>query len=94
MGHDVVTVQEGGRGGASVPDPLVFELANREDRAVLTFDWNDYYRLHVANPHHSGIVACTVDRDVHALALRIHEAIESLSSLHGLWVRIVKPQSK
>ncbi|MFN0216827.1 MAG: hypothetical protein ACKVT2_21430 [Saprospiraceae bacterium] len=58
----------------------------------MTFNYNHFKRLHRFFPDHFGIIICTEDKDYHALALRIHEAIESLSgNLEKELVRVNLP---
>src|SRR5438093_156729 len=73
LGHDVRTVQEAGRRGSD--DPKVLADATAEGRGVLTFNRRDFIRLHRQSQAHAGIIACTDDRDVVALAGRIHRTI-------------------
>lgn len=92
FGHDVLTVQEDGCGNRGVPDEGVLALAKHLDRAVLTFNRKDFISLHNQNAEHKGIVVCTRDPDVIALAARIHAAIEECSSLDGELLRVNRPQ--
>lgn len=92
LGHDVATVQERGFGGDKISDREILYLATSEQRAVMTFDRRDYYRLHEEGIPHEGIFACTEDRKYDELAQHIHEAIEHSPRLTGQYIRIVKPQ--
>jgi len=56
LGHDVLTVQEIGKGNQAVPDEEVLAYAVSEKRAVLTLNRKHFVRLHNAQPDHSGIV--------------------------------------
>jgi hypothetical protein len=88
LGHDVLTVQEDGRTAA--PDPDVLARAHALGRSVLTFNRWDYERLHRQGAPHSGILSATPDRDVPALAARIHDTLAGLSP--GRWcVRVNRP---
>jgi predicted nuclease of predicted toxin-antitoxin system len=73
LGHDVVCVHEVGRKGH--PDPDVLSFAISQGRAVLTNNHKDFRRLHRGNPVHCGIISCTRDSDVVALAQRIDHAV-------------------
>ncbi|MGE3803107.1 MAG: DUF5615 family PIN-like protein [Gemmataceae bacterium] len=53
-GHDVVTIQQRGRGNESISDPEVLELAHLEGRAVLTLNRRDFIRLHNQEPRARG----------------------------------------
>jgi len=92
LGHDVVTIQERGRGGEGVPDPDVLSFAIQEDRAVVTVNRKDFIRLHKASAVHAGIIVCTDNPKFIELAHRIHEAIASIADLHGQLVRVSRPR--
>jgi hypothetical protein len=89
LGHDVLTVQETGR-GRSV-DSQVLADATTDSRAVLTHNHRHYKRLH-ARQEHAGIVSCTRDKvDLPALAQRIHDAITIAPNLLNQFIRIIRP---
>jgi uncharacterized protein (DUF433 family) len=90
-GHDVLTSQQAGNAGRSVPDVDVLRFAIREARAVLTFNRRHFVKLHEQVPDHSGIVACSFDTDFAALGQRIDAAISSQSDLRGQLLRINRP---
>lgn len=50
LGHDVLTVQETGKGNQAVPDEDVLAFAVSENRAVLTLNRKHFVRLHNAQP--------------------------------------------
>jgi predicted nuclease of predicted toxin-antitoxin system len=89
LGHDVLTVQEAGHSGDSDPEVLAFAIA--DNRAVVTLNRKDFFKLHKLNAIHGGIIACSDDRDRQRLANNIHAAIEKLESLAGQEIRIYKP---
>ncbi|HJT79348.1 MAG TPA: DUF5615 family PIN-like protein [Gemmataceae bacterium] len=89
LGHDVRTVQEVGRRGQD--DPTVLADATAEGRAVLTFNRRHFLRLHRQSSAHAGIVACTRDADVVALAARIAQAITAAGSLVAKCLRVNRP---
>jgi predicted nuclease of predicted toxin-antitoxin system len=91
LGHDVLTVQEAGKANQRIPDADVLAFATVEDRAVITQNRKDFFRLHRTQPNHAGIVACTNDRDWEALAEQIHVAITAEESLQGKLIRVVRP---
>ena len=88
LGHDVLTAREAGRAGFGIPDPIVLEDARTQARAVLTHDRKDFIRLHSRDPHHAGIIVCTNDPDIVALAQRIDRAILAAGSLTGRCLRV------
>ena len=89
LGHDVLTVQEAGCRGYI--DPAVLAFATADNRAVLTLNRKDFFKLHKADDAHGGIIACSDDRERERLANNIHNAIESVDSLAGKEIRIYKP---
>lgn len=91
LGHDVVTIQERGRGNEAVPDSEVLQLATTEDRAILTLNRRDFIKLHSEDAAHHGIIVCTVDLDYEGQAQRIHDLISESSDLRGLLIRVNRP---
>jgi len=91
--HDVVTIQETGKGEQAVSDPEVLAFATGEERCVLTINRKDFIQLHKSSREHAGIIVCTFDPDFQAQANRIHEAIGELGELAGKLIRVNRPQS-
>jgi Domain of unknown function (DUF5615) len=91
LGHDVLTVQEAGQGNRGIGDAEVLAFAVAQGRAVLTFNRRHFIPLHQQAQLHRGILVCTRDDDVIALAVRIHQAIASLSDLDNQLLRINRP---
>lgn len=90
-GHDVLTIQETGRGGEAVSDPQVSKFSTDEERAVLTLNRKDFIQLHRASPTHAGIIVCTFDPDFSGQADRIHRAIGIEDNLIGKLIRVNRP---
>ncbi len=89
-GHDVVALVASSVGsGAS--DASILALARTEQRAVVTLDRRDFFRLHREQPNHEGIVACTFDPDFAGQARRIHEALPPGRDLRGVLLRVNRP---
>lgn len=96
LGHDVLTAQQAGQANQAIPDAQVLAFATAQGRSVLTFNRRHFVRLHqggLPSGSHAGIIVCTKDDDVAALALRIHQAIAALPSLANQLLRIDKPPS-
>ena len=91
LGHDVLTTHDAGRSGQAIADPDVLQFALESQRAVLTQNRRDFIRLHSIHPDHFGIVVCTIDPDLPALAQRIHETVSSANSLIGKLIRVIRP---
>ena len=88
LGHDVLTTQDTGRAGQSVPDDEVLAFAASQERTVITLNRKDYVELHRQAPRHSGIIVCTFDRDFIAQAQRIHTAMKSVPEPAGELIRV------
>jgi hypothetical protein len=93
LGHDVLTVQDAGQDNQGIGDPAVLAFAVADGRAVVTFNWTDFKRLHRHHRPHCGIILCTYDKDRAALALRFHQAVVKLPSLVNQLVRIYRPNT-
>lgn len=93
QGHDVLTSQEAGRAHQMVPDEEVLRFAVEQGRAVVTLNRLDFFRLHrETEGRHCGIIACTRDdADPGAFARRIDTAIQSLDSMEGQLLRVIRP---
>ncbi len=92
LNHDVMTTKDAGKANQGIPDEEVLAYAHSDTRIVVTFNYQDFKRVHRQFPEHSGIIICTEDRDVVGLAYRIHSAIESANgNLGGCLVRVIRP---
>lgn len=92
LGHDVLTVREAGKANQKIPDEEVLTFAIGDDRAVLTLNRKDFFRLHRSQPDHAGIIACKDDRDKERMSARINNAISSVDNLRGQLIRVIRPQ--
>lgn len=91
LGHDVLTIQDTGKAGQSMPDESVLDFATSEGRAVLTLNRKHFIHLHEIRPEHAGIIVCMFDRDFLGQASRIHLAIDSQAGLHRQLIRVNRP---
>lgn len=92
LNHDVITTKDAGKANQGISDEDVLSYANSENRAVVTFNYQDFKRLNQSLLEHSGIIICTEDHDVVALAYRIHAAIEAVDGhLSGQLIRVIRP---
>jgi predicted nuclease of predicted toxin-antitoxin system len=92
LGHDVLTCQEAGNANLGIPDDEVLAFAIEQSRTVLTTNRLDFIRLHRHTDAHSGIIVCTFDPNVLALAERIHLAVSNHEGeFTNQLIRIYKP---
>ncbi len=90
-GHNVLTTEETGNSGLGIPDEDVLEFAVRDERAVLTRNWDDFRRLDRSQPDHFGIIICKEDLNIERQATPINEAILSEGNLRNKLIRIIRP---
>ena len=91
LGHDVVTALQAGNANQKIPDADVLAYAISQKRAVLTFNRRHFIGLHRQVRPHCGIIVCTRDPDVQALANRIHQSIVGAANLDDQLIRITRP---
>ena len=89
LGHDVLTAHEAGQADKKILDEIVLAFGHADERAVLTINRRHFIQLHKRGTDHSGIVACTEDRNFGELAVRIDEATKG--DLKGQLIRITRP---
>jgi hypothetical protein len=87
----VLTIQETGLAGQSMPDEAVLAFAQREGRTILTLNRKHFFRLHHAGKAHAGIIGCTFDADFIGLAHRIDAATKAQAKLSGALIRVNRP---
>jgi hypothetical protein len=91
LGHDVLTASESGHSDQAMADDEILDFAISQQRAVMTFNRRDFIRLHKNSSAHFGIIACTRDNDVAALAKRIDAAVAAEGDMRGKLLRIYRP---
>jgi len=91
LGHDVLTIHEGGQAGRAVPDEEVLAFAVMETRILITLNRKHFVRLHQMRGEHAGIIVCTFDPDFRSLAQRVHAALMAQPQMAGQLVRIHRP---
>lgn len=93
LGHDVLTIQEAGRAGQSLPDEQVLAFAAAEGRVLLTLNRRHFVRLHASHLAHAGIIVCSFDPDFVGQAGRIHASITAGPQVSGQLFRVNRPAS-
>ena len=91
LGHDILTAHEAGQAGRGITDEAVLAFATAAGRAVVTFNRRHFIRLHSGVSSHAGLIVCTRDDDVPALADRIHQGLNSAMTLKDQLLRINRP---
>ena len=90
LGHDVLTSYEAGNANQCIPDDQVLATATDDDRAVLTFNRDDFLFLHRQGVGHGGIVVCKDDSRVQELGKVLHDYLMTQKSLHNRLFRVLQ----
>ena len=89
--HDVSALVESEDAEKAMPDNEVLKLATDQQRVLLTLNRRDFIKLHNEDSDHAGIIVCTFDADLMALAERVHEVLEQTPTMLGQLVRVNRP---
>jgi predicted nuclease of predicted toxin-antitoxin system len=90
LGYDVLTSYEAGNANQRIPDNQVLATATAEDRAILTFNRDDFLALHRSGVNHSGIVVCKDDDKVQELGEVLHDYLTAQETLHNRLLRVLQ----
>ena len=63
LGHYVLTSYDSRRANQGIPDDEVLQFSIQESRTVITFNRDDFVKLHRLGIRHHGIIICKDDRD-------------------------------
>ena len=94
LGHVVTTSYEAGQANKSIPDDEVLSYAIRNGLAVITFNRDDFIKLHNNGVQHSGIVVCKTNRDYRSQISCLQDYLHTQSSLVNRLIRIKRQQKK
>ncbi|MEM9246924.1 MAG: DUF5615 family PIN-like protein [Cyanobacteria bacterium P01_F01_bin.153] len=90
QGYDVQTSYEAGNANQNIPDPDVLAYATAQDRCVVTYNRQDFIKLHQTGVDHSGIVICKDDRDHRVQAEILDRYLQTCSTLRNKLLRILR----
>jgi predicted nuclease of predicted toxin-antitoxin system len=90
LGYDVVTSYEAGNANQGVPDDQVLQTATADNRAVITFNRDDFFALHRSGIDHSGIVVCKDDSDVQGIGQALHDYLATQETLQNRLLRVLQ----
>lgn len=94
FGHTVITSYDAGQANQSIPDDEVLNYATQNNLILITFNRDDFIELHQSGFKHKGIVICKTDRDYQGQVEKLHEYLQTQSSLENRLVRVKKPNKK
>lgn len=90
LGYDVLTSYEAGNANQMIPDEQVLAEATVAARCVITFNRDDFLKLHRSGFKHNGIVVCKDDRDRLNQVLALHEYLITQNTLQNRLIRVLK----
>jgi len=92
LGHNAVSAKDMGKDNQNIPDERVLEYATLQERAVITFNRKNFFKLHPSNSQHDGIIACTYDPEQDRLARNIDQAVNAENGdLKQKLIRVYRP---
>ena len=94
LGHTVITSYGAGQANQSIPDDEVLNYATRYSLAVITFNRDDFIKLHNNGVQHSGIIVCKTDRDYQSQVNCLDNYLKTQDNLVNRLIRIKKQQKK
>lgn len=90
LGHDVLTSYEAGNANQGIPDDQVLKTASNDDRAVITFNRDDFLKLHRSGVEHSGIIVCKDDSNLQGLGQVLHTYLITQKTLQNRLLRVLQ----
>jgi predicted nuclease of predicted toxin-antitoxin system len=90
LGYDVLTSYEAGNANQRIPDDQVLQTAIAENRAVITFNRDDFLALHRSGVEHSGIVVCKDDSNVRGMGQALHDYLDTQQTLQNRLLRVLQ----
>ncbi|MEG4233103.1 DUF5615 family PIN-like protein [Microcoleus sp. Pol11C3] len=87
---DVLTSYDAGQANQEIPDDEVLRFATEQNRAVISFNRDDFVALHRGGEHHAGIIVCKDDRDYLGQVTILHAYVQDVDSLFDRLIRIKK----
>jgi hypothetical protein len=91
---DVLTSYEAGQANQGIPDDGVLRFATAQNRAVITFNRDDFVALHRGGDRHAGIIVCKDDRDYLGQVTILHAYLQQVDSLVDRLIRIKKQNQR
>ena len=94
LGYTVITSYEAGQANQGIRDEEVLNYATQKSLAVITFNRDDFIKLHNNGVQHSGIIVCKTDRDYQGQIKCLHDYLQTQATLINRSIRIKKQQKK
>ncbi|WP_017306553.1 DUF5615 family PIN-like protein [Spirulina subsalsa] len=90
LGYDILTSYEAGNANQGIPDEQVLGTATEADRCVVTFNRDDFLKLHRSGVVHGGIIICKDDPDQQGLVNVLQDYLITQQTLKNRLLRVLK----
>jgi predicted nuclease of predicted toxin-antitoxin system len=90
LSYDVVTSYEAGNANQRISDDQVLQTATAENRAVITFNRDDFLALHRSGVDHSGIIVCKDDSNIQGIGQALHDYLATQETLQNRLLRVLQ----
>ncbi|MEG3909319.1 DUF5615 family PIN-like protein [Microcoleus sp. w1-18aA5] len=94
LDSDVLTSYDAGQANQGIPDDEVLRFATAQNRAVISFNRDDFVALHRGGDRHAGIIVCKDDRDYLGQVTILHAYLQQVDSLLDRLIRIKKQNQR
>lgn len=94
LGHDLLTSYEAGNANQGILDEQVLSTASANNRAVITFNRDDFLVLHRSGIEHGGIVICKDDSDLQRLGQVLHDYLITQETLQNRLLRVLQQNQR
>ncbi|WP_293352417.1 MULTISPECIES: DUF5615 family PIN-like protein [unclassified Microcoleus] len=94
LDSDVLTSYDAGQANQGIPDDEVLRFATAQNRAVISFNRDDFVALHRGGYRHAGIIVCKDDRDYLGQVTILHSYLQEIDSLCDRLIRIKKQNQR
>ena len=89
LGYQVITSYDAGQANQGIPDDQVLNYATQNGLILITFNRDDFIKLHQSGLKHAGII-CKTDRDYRGQITKLHRYLQTQISLTNRLIRIKK----
>ncbi len=94
LGYHVITSYDAGQANQGIPDDRVLTYATRNGLILITFNRDDFIKLHQSGLKHAGIIICKTDRDYQGQMTKLHEYLQNQTILTNRLIRIKKQNQR
>ena len=94
LGYYVITSYDTRQANQGIPDDRVLNYATQNGLILITFNRDDFIKLHQSGLKHAGIIICKTDRDYQGQITKLHEYLQNQTILTNRLIRIKKQNQR